>query len=150
MPAYEARRWLFKGEGLDRRRDVLKNIPTLDYCVQLSACTRDAELHQQRGKRALRESGASGDRRGRPGRGEYGFCERLRAQAARGGFTQLDGDARKNYTPQKGDVIIYPAWQTHTSGHMEMYDGKQWVSDFMQKGSIPFGDGTLPHEIYRP
>lgn len=66
------------------------------------------------------------------------------------GYTQLDADARKTYTPQKGDVIIYPAWQKHTSGHMEMYDGKHWVSDFMQKGPVPYGDGTLPHEIYRP
>lgn len=66
------------------------------------------------------------------------------------GFTQLDGQAAKNYTPQKGDVIIYPAWQKHTSGHMEMYDGTHWVSDFMQKGPIPFGDGTLPYRIYRP
>jgi len=66
------------------------------------------------------------------------------------GYTQLDADARKTYTPQKGDVIIYPAWRTHTTGHMEMYDGKHWVSDFMQQGPVPYGDGTLPHEIYRP
>jgi hypothetical protein len=72
------------------------------------------------------------------------------------GFTLLDANARKTYTPQKGDVIIYPAWQNpitkynHASGHMEMYDGKHWVSDFMQKGPVPYGDGTLAHEIYRP
>jgi len=68
----------------------------------------------------------------------------------RAGYTQLDADARKAYTPQRGDVIIYPAAPNHPSGHMEMYDGKQWVSDFKQKGPVPFGDGTLPYEVYRP
>lgn len=67
------------------------------------------------------------------------------------GYTRLDANTRKNYTPQKGDVIIYPALlPDHEHGHMEMYDGKQCVSDFKQKGPIPYGDGTLHYEIYRP
>jgi len=66
------------------------------------------------------------------------------------GYTRLEANAREAYTPQRGDVIIYPAAAKHPHGHMEMYDGKQWVSDFKQKGPVPFGDGTLPYEIYRP
>jgi hypothetical protein len=72
------------------------------------------------------------------------------------GFARLDVDDFENYTPYKGDVVIYPAWGEHKNGHMQMYDGTQWVSDFKQHG----GDGRYPggdpkwkeqvFSVYRP
>lgn len=39
----------------------------------------------------------------------------------------------EDYTPQKGDVgIIQPYTGGNPSGHMSMYDGKEWISDYRQ------------------
>jgi hypothetical protein len=38
--------------------------------------------------------------------------------------------------PAKGDVAIIPAVPGHLSGHMCMYDGHQWVSDFKQTRGV--------------
>lgn len=37
---------------------------------------------------------------------------------------------------QKGDIVVYPAVGKHIWGHIAIYDGKQWVSDFKQKHLI--------------
>ena len=41
---------------------------------------------------------------------------------------------------QKGDVMVIPAQGKHKSGHIQVYNGKQWVSDFKQKSVNPWGD----------
>ncbi len=57
------------------------------------------------------------------------------------GFSKVSND---NYTPQKGDVVVMESFQgakkNHPHGHIEMYDGKQWVSDFKQKDFWPGSD----------
>ena len=45
--------------------------------------------------------------------------------------------SRTNYVPQKGDLIVFPAIGKHIWGHIQMWDGKQWVSDFRQMNMIP-------------
>jgi hypothetical protein len=45
--------------------------------------------------------------------------------------------------PAKGDVAIIPAVKGHLDGHMCMYDGHQWVSDFKQTR------GFYPADEYR-
>jgi hypothetical protein len=45
------------------------------------------------------------------------------------------------YTPQKGDVI---SGTSAGAGHVQVYDGKNWVSDFTQKGVLTnYGNLTL-------
>lgn len=44
---------------------------------------------------------------------------------------------KKDYTPQKGDIIVFPAVGKHIWGHIQMWNGKQWVSDFKQINMIP-------------
>jgi hypothetical protein len=58
----------------------------------------------------------------------------------------LDG-----YTPQVGDTVVFEKTELHPHGHIEMYDGRQWVSDFAQHGFSPYRDlaGTPPFTIYR-
>jgi hypothetical protein len=48
-------------------------------------------------------------------------------------------DLPKDYTPAKGDIAIFSGNgpTSHTIGHMEIYDGKQWVSDTKQTGFSP-------------
>lgn len=50
------------------------------------------------------------------------------------GFIEV---GRENYVPQKGDLIVFPAIGKHIWGHIQMWNGEQWVSDFKQKNMIP-------------
>lgn len=46
------------------------------------------------------------------------------------GFKEID---LTNYKSRKGDIVVFPRVKHHISGHIAMYNGKQWVSDFKQK-----------------
>jgi len=39
-------------------------------------------------------------------------------------------------TYREGDIVIFPSVKNHPYGHIAMWNGKQWVSDFKQKGII--------------
>jgi hypothetical protein len=56
-----------------------------------------------------------------------------------------------SYTPQVGDTVIFDKTAQHPNGHMEMYDGHHWVSDFMQHSFSPYRDAasTPSFTIYR-
>ncbi len=56
-----------------------------------------------------------------------------------------------SYTPHVGDTAIFDKTAQHPNGHMEMYDGHQWVSDFMQHSFSPYRDAasTPSFTIYR-
>jgi len=38
----------------------------------------------------------------------------------------------KGYSPMKGDVTVVDGNASHKWGHVQMYNGDQWVSDFFQ------------------
>ena len=42
-----------------------------------------------------------------------------------------------NYTPKKGDIVVINRFGTHKHGHIQMYNGNQWVSDFKQRNFWP-------------
>ena len=46
------------------------------------------------------------------------------------GFNHIPED--KNYMPNKGDLKVYQAIKNHPDGHIQMYDGEKWVSDYNQ------------------
>ena len=46
------------------------------------------------------------------------------------GFVQVE---KNGYTPKAGDIIVLEAIKGHPHGHIAMYTGAQWVSDFKQK-----------------
>jgi hypothetical protein len=56
-----------------------------------------------------------------------------------------------SYTPQVGDTVIFDKIAEHPNGHIEMYDGHHWVSDFMQHSFSPYRDAasTPSFTIYR-
>jgi hypothetical protein len=56
-----------------------------------------------------------------------------------------------SYTPQVGDTVVFDKTTQHPYGHIEMYDGRRWVSDFMQHSFSPYRDvaSTPPFTIYR-
>lgn len=45
--------------------------------------------------------------------------------------------------PKAGDVVVIQPVVGHPHGHIAMFDGKQWVSDFKQH------HGYLPGPVYR-
>lgn len=56
-----------------------------------------------------------------------------------------------SYVPKVGDVVVFDKTNQHPFGHIEMYDGHRWVSDFMQHSLSPYRDATNapPFTIYR-
>lgn len=64
------------------------------------------------------------------------------------GFSKIDSGS----APQKGDVMVMPAQGGHGAGHMQMYNGQQWVSDFKQNSKNPWNDvatENLQYTMYR-
>ena len=53
--------------------------------------------------------------------------------------------------PQKGDVVVFQPVGGHPDGHVAMFDGKQWISDYKQDSiyaASPYKNGA-PYVIYR-
>lgn len=46
------------------------------------------------------------------------------------GFVEV---SEKGYAPQIGDIVVFSAIKGHKHGHICMYNGTQWVSDFKQR-----------------
>ena len=69
------------------------------------------------------------------------------------GFENVEIRDLKSYNPFKGDVAIiqnYPGGST--AGHMQMFSGKQWISDFKQQDFWPgsgYKNNTPSFKIYR-
>lgn len=51
------------------------------------------------------------------------------------GFVKID---HNNYTPQVGDVAVFNRTSRNPHGHIQIYDGAQWVSDFVQPKFSPY------------
>ncbi|WP_435009924.1 hypothetical protein P12x_001137 [Tundrisphaera lichenicola] len=65
------------------------------------------------------------------------------------GFEPVTRDS--NYQPQAGDVAVFEGNKQHPSGHIQMYNGDKWVSDFEQKNYSPYRKkNTTPDStVYR-
>ena len=54
--------------------------------------------------------------------------------------------------PQRGDVVVFQAIKGHKDGHVAMFDGKQWISDFKQDSiyaATDYQKVDAPYVIYR-
>jgi hypothetical protein len=71
------------------------------------------------------------------------------------GFDVIFADKNKipsNYVMQKGDVVIFQSTDNHPDGHMQIYNGKYWVSDYKQNtpgGIKRGGNGFFPSQSYK-
>lgn len=54
------------------------------------------------------------------------------------GFVQINIKSQ----PQIGDVMVWSKVPAHPHGHIQIYNGKNWVSDFVQQNSMPWGKGA--------
>ncbi len=59
--------------------------------------------------------------------------------------------ADKSYIPQPGDTAVFAKTGQHPHGHIEVFDGTEWVSDFRQRSFSPYRDveSTPPVTVYR-
>ena len=56
------------------------------------------------------------------------------------GFNQINITDPNNYTLIKGDIVVfdtYPGQPKDPAGHIQMYNGEKWVSDFVQRRFWP-------------
>lgn len=53
-----------------------------------------------------------------------------------------------NYIPKKGDIIVIENSKEHFWGHIAMYNGQQWISDFKQKNMNPYKK-SYKYKIFR-
>ena len=72
------------------------------------------------------------------------------ARASSAGFTRYDAMPEGGY--KKGDVAVMQGFTSSPAGHMQMFDGSVWISDFKQNGFWA-GPGYRTHKpafkIYR-
>ena len=50
--------------------------------------------------------------------------------------TQIYELSIDGYIPEKGDIVVFPKVNNHPYGHIAMWTGEQWISDFKQKNII--------------
>jgi hypothetical protein len=55
--------------------------------------------------------------------------------------------SRDNYVPQEGDIVVFQRAKGHIWGHMEIYDGQGWRSDFNQGSQFLLYETS--YKIYR-
>ena len=55
------------------------------------------------------------------------------------GFSNL-GHTMQSYTPKAGDIMVFGRTSNHLSGHVQMFNGTNWVSDFIQQTPYPWSD----------
>lgn len=48
-----------------------------------------------------------------------------------------------------GDIIVFSSNKTHPNGHIQIYDGANWISDHIQPNWIPFANNAPTHTIWR-
>lgn len=67
-----------------------------------------------------------------------------------GPFLQKHGWSEVKGTPQKGDIAVTKPHGTHSMGHISMYDGQKWISDFVQRDKFVYSSANDSNTtIYR-
>ena len=61
------------------------------------------------------------------------------------GFKEV---SKKNYSPKTGDIVVIERSKKHIWGHIAIFNGKIWVSDFKQR-SMNVYKKTYLYKIYR-
>jgi len=57
----------------------------------------------------------------------------------------------ESYEPHAGDIAVFDKSDDHRAGHIQVFDGEHWVSDFVQHSFSPYREqaSTPPAKVYR-
>lgn len=58
------------------------------------------------------------------------------------------GNQMNGFHPQKGDVVVFENGKQNIWGHIAIYTGNCWISDFKQKKMNPYRK-PVPYKIFR-
>ncbi|WP_226812147.1 hypothetical protein [Buttiauxella massiliensis] len=105
-------------------------------------------------KKALIAGGASVKNSGIESAKNYGpWLVENNLKAVEGVTTLHSGNVFSISGQQTGDVVVIQDAPNHVHGHMAMFNGTHWVSDFVQeKGFYPaqiYRDQSIPYKLYR-
>lgn len=67
-----------------------------------------------------------------------------RGTLRKAGFTKISNNSK----PQVGDIVVINRSRRHPHGHIAIYDGSNWVSDFRQKSKSPYSQ-SYPYTTWR-
>lgn len=67
-----------------------------------------------------------------------------RGTLAQAGFSKISNNSR----PQVGDVVVFDRTSRYPHGHIQIWDGKNWVSDFRQNDINPYS-GAVTYTTWR-
>lgn len=72
----------------------------------------------------------------------------------RNGFRIIAVTEPERFTAAKGDIVVFqPAPSGNQAGHIQGFDGKRWISDFVQNGFWPgpvYRKEKPSYAVYRP
>ena len=77
-----------------------------------------------------------------PNPSAYQYASRGTLSSA--GFSKISN----NMQPQVGDVVVYDRSSKHPHGHIQIFDGADWVSDFRQNSISPYS-GAYSYTTWR-
>lgn len=67
-----------------------------------------------------------------------------RGTLSNAGFSKISNDM----PPQVGDVVVYDGSSKHPHGHIQIFDGNDWISDFRQNSISPYS-GVYNYTTWR-
>ncbi len=69
------------------------------------------------------------------------------------GFALLRPNPDPRYNAKPGDIAVFGRLTDKGNGHIQIFDGRHWISDFRQSGFWPshaYLEGGRGYKIYRP
>lgn len=80
-------------------------------------------------------------------------ADRYGSYLKQSGFVPLSPNPDPKYDAKPGDIAVFGRLTDKGNGHIQMFDGHHWVSDFRQSGFWPshaYMNGGRGYTIYRP
>lgn len=63
------------------------------------------------------------------------------------GFKEVP--VKGDYVPMAGDIVVMQSTGKHVHGHIQMYNGEKWVSDYTQKNFWPYIVSRPTYQVFR-
>ncbi|MGM8870891.1 CHAP domain-containing protein [Psychrobacter sp. 2Y5] len=129
----------------ERQQQIRNNIPDSNSAPALAAARASrAALSRSSGycARYVRKALQSAGYEFTPNPSAYQYA--TRGTLANAGFTKISNDMQ----PQVGDVVVFNRTSSRPHGHIQIFDGNGWVSDFRQNSINPYS-GTHSYTTWR-